>query len=180
MDLGRAGVAQVQAAGGDHQAELNNAGEEDAIRKAYIEIGKLYYAERGMAAEPPMWPCASGSPPPRSTLRRTRTALPSSSRRATSATMRPPAMWRPTCLPRSGGWRGRPTQRGDSPSGISRKKDRCAAAVFFLLQQPAQRPRFSSSFLGAELMTAVAADAGAGVDLALPFSIVMALPGQEF
>ena len=27
-------------------------GEEDAIRKAYIEIGKLYYAERGMAAEP--------------------------------------------------------------------------------------------------------------------------------
>ena len=28
-----------------------NVGEEDAIKKAYIEIGKLYYAERGMAPE---------------------------------------------------------------------------------------------------------------------------------
>ena len=30
---------------------LNNASEEDAIKKAYVEIGKLYYAERGMAPE---------------------------------------------------------------------------------------------------------------------------------
>lgn len=30
---------------------LSSAGEEDAIKKAYIEIGKLYYAERGMAPE---------------------------------------------------------------------------------------------------------------------------------
>ena len=34
-------------------AKLNmaNAGEEDTIKKAYLEIGKLYYAERGMAPE---------------------------------------------------------------------------------------------------------------------------------
>ena len=30
---------------------LASTGEEDNIRKAYIEIGKLYYAERGMAPE---------------------------------------------------------------------------------------------------------------------------------
>ena len=44
-------------AGGDHHitdiAKLNiaNSAEEDAIRKAYIDLGKLYYAERGMAPE---------------------------------------------------------------------------------------------------------------------------------
>ena len=32
---------------------MNCATEEDSIRKAYIEIGKLYYAERGMAPEAP-------------------------------------------------------------------------------------------------------------------------------
>ena len=34
-------------------AKLNiaNSTEEDNIRKAYIELGKLYYAERGMAPE---------------------------------------------------------------------------------------------------------------------------------
>ena len=31
--------------------EVANSSEEDTIRKAYIEIGKLYYAERGMAPE---------------------------------------------------------------------------------------------------------------------------------
>ena len=31
---------------------LNNSGEEDAIRKAYMEIGKLYYAEQGSAPDP--------------------------------------------------------------------------------------------------------------------------------
>ena len=56
---------------------LNNASEEDAIKKAYVEIGKLYYAERGMAPEAAYVACVSVSPPPRSTLRRTRTASPS-------------------------------------------------------------------------------------------------------
>ena len=52
MDLGRAGVAKSKQLAEITKLSLNNAGEEDAIRKAYIEIGKLYYAERGMAAEP--------------------------------------------------------------------------------------------------------------------------------
>ena len=32
--------------------KVASMGEEDTIKKAYIEIGKLYYAERGMAPEP--------------------------------------------------------------------------------------------------------------------------------
>ncbi|WP_130870980.1 serine proteinase [Intestinimonas massiliensis (ex Afouda et al. 2020)] len=52
IDLGRAGVAKSKQLAEITRLSLNNASEEDAIRKAYIEIGKLYYAERGMAAEP--------------------------------------------------------------------------------------------------------------------------------
>ena len=51
MDLGRAGVAKSKQLAEITKLSLNNASEEDAIRKAYIEIGKLYYAERGMAPE---------------------------------------------------------------------------------------------------------------------------------
>ena len=52
MDLGRAGVAKSKQLAEITKLSLSNAGEEDAIRKAYVEIGKLYYAERGMAPEP--------------------------------------------------------------------------------------------------------------------------------
>ena len=51
MDLGRAGVAKSKQLAEITKLSLNNASEEDAIKKAYIEIGKLYYAERGMAPE---------------------------------------------------------------------------------------------------------------------------------
>ena len=53
MDLGRAGVAKSKqlAEITITRLSLNNASEEDAIKKAYVEIGKLYYAERGMAPE---------------------------------------------------------------------------------------------------------------------------------
>ena len=51
MDLGRAGVAKSKQLAEITKLSLNNAGEEDAIRKAYVEIGKLYYAERGTAPE---------------------------------------------------------------------------------------------------------------------------------
>ena len=51
MDLGRAGVAKSKQLAEITKLSLSNAGEEDAIRKAYVEIGKLYYAERGMAPE---------------------------------------------------------------------------------------------------------------------------------
>ena len=52
MDLGRAGVAKSKQLAEITKLSLSNAGEEDAIRKAYVEIGKLYYAERGNAPEP--------------------------------------------------------------------------------------------------------------------------------
>ena len=77
MDLGRAGVAKSKQLAEITRLSLNNASEEDAIKKAYVEIGKLYYAERGMAPERPTCPCARRSPPPRSILRRTRPASPS-------------------------------------------------------------------------------------------------------
>lgn len=51
VDLGRAGVAKSKQLAEIGKLNLNNAGEEDAIRRAYTEIGKLYYAERGMAPE---------------------------------------------------------------------------------------------------------------------------------
>ena len=51
-DLGRAGVAKSKQLMEITRLSLNTAGEEDAIRKAYLEMGKLYYAERGDAPEP--------------------------------------------------------------------------------------------------------------------------------
>ena len=51
-DLGRAGMAKSKQLMEITKLSLNNSGEEDAIRKAYLEIGKLYYAERGSAPEP--------------------------------------------------------------------------------------------------------------------------------
>ena len=78
MDLGRAGVAKSKQLAEITRLSLNNASEEDAIKKAYVEIGKLYYAERGMAPEAAyVVLCARRSPPPRSILRRTRPASPS-------------------------------------------------------------------------------------------------------
>ena len=51
MDLGRAGVAKSKQLAEITRLSLNNASEEDAIKKAYVEIGKLYYAEHGTAPE---------------------------------------------------------------------------------------------------------------------------------
>lgn len=51
MDLGRAGVAKSRQLAEIAKLNLANTAEEDAVKKAYIEIGKLYYAERGMAPE---------------------------------------------------------------------------------------------------------------------------------
>lgn len=52
VDLAQAGVAKSKQLGEIAKLYVSNVGEEDAIKKAYIEIGKLYYAERGMAPEP--------------------------------------------------------------------------------------------------------------------------------
>lgn len=51
-DLAQVGVSKSKQLGEIAKLNLANVGEEDNIRKAYIEIGKLYYAERGMAPEP--------------------------------------------------------------------------------------------------------------------------------
>ena len=51
-DLGRAGMAKSKQLTEIARLQLANAGENDSIRKAYLEIGKLYYAERGGAPEP--------------------------------------------------------------------------------------------------------------------------------
>jgi len=51
VDLAQAGVAKSKQLAEIGRLNMSNASEEAAIRKAYAEIGKLYYAERGMAPE---------------------------------------------------------------------------------------------------------------------------------
>lgn len=51
VELTQVGVAKSKQLAEIAKLNLANSGEEDSIRKAYIEIGKLYYAERGMAPE---------------------------------------------------------------------------------------------------------------------------------
>lgn len=46
-DLAQAGVAQSKRLAEIAKLKMSNMAEEDAIKKAYIEIGKLYYAEQG-------------------------------------------------------------------------------------------------------------------------------------
>jgi len=50
-DLAQAGVAQSKRLGEIAKLKANNMAEEDTIKKAYIELGKLYYAEKGCAPE---------------------------------------------------------------------------------------------------------------------------------
>ena len=51
IDLAQAGVAKSKQLMEIAKLNMSNAMEEDTIRKAYTEIGKLYYAERGLAPE---------------------------------------------------------------------------------------------------------------------------------
>ena len=48
-DLAQAGVAQSKRLAEIAKLKTANMGEEDTIKKAYIELGKLYYAEKGAA-----------------------------------------------------------------------------------------------------------------------------------
>lgn len=50
-DLAQAGVAQSKRVAEIAKLKTANLGEEDNIKKAYVEIGKLYYAEKGLAPE---------------------------------------------------------------------------------------------------------------------------------
>ncbi len=51
LDLAQTGMAKSKQLMEIAKLNLANSGEEDAIKKAYIEIGKIYYAERGMAPD---------------------------------------------------------------------------------------------------------------------------------
>ena len=51
VELTQVGMAKSKQLAEIARLSLANTGEEDNIRKAYIEIGKLYYAERGLAPE---------------------------------------------------------------------------------------------------------------------------------
>ena len=46
VDLAQAGVAQSKRLAEIAKLKTANLGEEDTIKKAYIELGKLYYAEK--------------------------------------------------------------------------------------------------------------------------------------
>lgn len=50
-DLAQAGVAQSKRLAEIAKLKMSNMAEEDAIKKAYIEIGKLYYAEQGASPD---------------------------------------------------------------------------------------------------------------------------------
>lgn len=50
FDAGRAKTKELTEIG---RLKVDNASEQEAIKKAYLEIGKLYFAERGMDPEAP-------------------------------------------------------------------------------------------------------------------------------
>ena len=50
-DLAQAGVAQSKRLAEIAKLKTANMAEEDTIKKAYLELGKLYYAENGAAPE---------------------------------------------------------------------------------------------------------------------------------
>lgn len=51
--LADAGVNKAKQLAEIGKLKVQNRAEQDAIRKAYLELGKLYYAERGSAPEAP-------------------------------------------------------------------------------------------------------------------------------
>ena len=51
LDLAQTGVTKSKQLMEIAKLTLANSGEESAIKKAYMEIGKLYYAERGLAPD---------------------------------------------------------------------------------------------------------------------------------
>lgn len=75
-DLAQSGVAKSKQLAEIAKLKTSNMGEEDTIKKAYLELGRLYYAERGAAPRRgPMPPPADGSARLRRPLRPTTPAL---------------------------------------------------------------------------------------------------------
>lgn len=52
MDLAQTGVAKSKQLAEIARLNVAIASEEENLKKVYVEIGKLYYAERGMAPDP--------------------------------------------------------------------------------------------------------------------------------
>ena len=50
-DLAQTGVAKSKQLAEIAKLKVSNLSEKDAIRKAYLELGRLYYAEKGSAPE---------------------------------------------------------------------------------------------------------------------------------
>lgn len=50
-ELAQAGIAQSKRLAEIAKLKTSNMAEEDTIKKAYIELGKLYYAEKGLSPE---------------------------------------------------------------------------------------------------------------------------------
>lgn len=50
--MAQSGVAKAKDLAEIAKLKVNNAAEQDAIRKAYIEIGKLYFAQHGADPDP--------------------------------------------------------------------------------------------------------------------------------
>ena len=51
VDLAQAGMAQSKRLAEIARLKMDNMSQQDAIKKAYVEIGKLYYAEKGDTPE---------------------------------------------------------------------------------------------------------------------------------
>ena len=51
-ELTDAGVAKAKQLTEIGKLKMQNTSQRDAVRKAYLELGKLYYAERGSAPDP--------------------------------------------------------------------------------------------------------------------------------
>ena len=51
VDLAQAGVAQSKRLAEIARLKMDNMSQQDAVKKVYIEIGKLYYAERGLSPD---------------------------------------------------------------------------------------------------------------------------------
>ena len=52
-DIAQTGVAKSKQLAEIAKLKTSNMAEEDTIKKAYVEIGKLYYAEKGQSPEGP-------------------------------------------------------------------------------------------------------------------------------
>ena len=93
LDLAQAGAAKAKELTDIAKLNIANSAEEDTIRKAYIDLGKLYYAERGMAPEGAYAALCEKITASKQKIEENKARSPKCGRRATSTRT---SMWRPT------------------------------------------------------------------------------------